>query len=209
MIHPHPLATSTTENEVLRNKRPPGGAQYLAVALQTGSEGRERNEGRQRWEGRSCSRCKGEDWGFPTWVTPFCKGHNVDPIQIIFLEEKRIKGYAPRGRDTKEQVRDRQGGWNGNGQREGGGGAVDTGARGTEGRTVRKEILTSSWEEHALFDKWVCETGKHHYTHQHWQGLTPMGCWVQESCSKRHKEEKHESGPSGTLRAASTLHLAQ
>jgi hypothetical protein len=27
--------------------------------------------------------------GLPTWVTLFCEGHNVDPIQIIFLFKKK------------------------------------------------------------------------------------------------------------------------
>lgn len=39
--------------------------------------------------------------GVPTWVILFCKGHYVDPIQIIFLWEKRSKGYTPRWRGAK------------------------------------------------------------------------------------------------------------
>lgn len=41
--------------------------------------------------GQSGLRCTGADRGLPTWITPLCEGHNVDPVQIIFLWEKRIK----------------------------------------------------------------------------------------------------------------------
>lgn len=41
--------------------------------------------------GQSGLRCTGADRGLPTWITPLRKGHNVDPVQIIFLWEKRIK----------------------------------------------------------------------------------------------------------------------
>lgn len=43
---------------------------------------------------------------YPTWITPLCKGHDVDPVQVIFLKEERIKGSFQEKRNTNECVRD-------------------------------------------------------------------------------------------------------
>lgn len=64
LIHLHLLAVCTTDNRLIPNWRPPGGAQYLAVDLQTSAEARARKECWQRGEVRSCLRCQGTDGGF-------------------------------------------------------------------------------------------------------------------------------------------------
>lgn len=95
----------------------------------------------------------GRGRGVPTWVTLLCKSHYVDPVQIVFLWEKRIEGYTPGWRC--EGVRDGLRAWNGNGRRGavgGGGWWADTEA---QGGTADKD-----WEEVMAFDKWVCKTGK-------------------------------------------------
>lgn len=43
----------------------------------------------------------GWGWGrYPTWVTLLCKGHYVDPIQVIFLKEKRVNVCSWEERNT-------------------------------------------------------------------------------------------------------------
>lgn len=66
----------------------------------------------------------GRGRGVPTWVTLLCKSHYVDPVQIVFLWEKRIEGYTPGWRC--EGVRDGLRAWNGNGRRGAAGGGRQT-----------------------------------------------------------------------------------
>lgn len=55
--------------------------------------------------------------GYPTWVTLLCKGHDVDPVQVVFLKEQRIKGSSQEERNTDECQGQQGGGWHGKGDR--------------------------------------------------------------------------------------------
>lgn len=88
----------------------------------------------------------------PTWVTPLCKGHNVDSVQIIFLWERRIKVTLLGGKVPESESRtDSEAGM------EMGGG----GAGWTQGRLFRKGIPMSRGEDCVEFNQWVCNTGRH------------------------------------------------
>lgn len=74
----------------------------------------------------------------PTWVTPLCKCHNVDSVQIIFLWERRIKVTLLGGKiPGSESLTDSEAG-----MKMGGGGAGWT-----QGHTFRKGIPMSRGEE--------------------------------------------------------------